>query len=113
MKVLFHENDGDHVGSRDTGSRSNDSPRHGNGKTAPLVCKLPERRPDRTWGGMGAGASCAICGAPTTSDELEFELEFDRDGGPDFDRYYVHVRCFQAWEGERSGDSGRSATSDA
>ena len=26
--------------------------------------KLPNRRPDRTWGGPGVGADCAICGRP-------------------------------------------------
>jgi hypothetical protein len=38
--------------------------------------KLPNRRPDRTWGGPGVGASCTICGEPVTKDQLEFEIQF-------------------------------------
>jgi hypothetical protein len=64
--------------------------------------KLPNRRPDRTWGGPGVGADCAICRAPVTRDEFEFEIEFAR-GGLDsgLDKYHVHIRCFGAWEFER------------
>lgn len=42
--------------------------------------KLPTRSPDRTWGGPGVGAECAICGLPVTKDEMEFEIQFARDG---------------------------------
>lgn len=65
--------------------------------------KLPRRAPDRTWGGPGVGVACAVCGQPTRKDELEFEVEFARDGSnPGWDKYHVHVRCFAAWEFERS-----------
>ena len=30
--------------------------------------KLPNRRPDRTWGGPGIGAPCRVCGEPVTKD---------------------------------------------
>ena len=64
--------------------------------------KLPDRRPDRTWGGPGVGASCAVCGLPETKDQLEFEIQFARDGdNPGLDKYHVHVKCFAAWEFER------------
>ena len=64
--------------------------------------KLPARRPDRTWGGPGVGAPCAVCGVPVGKDQLEFEIQFARDGGnPGLDKYHVHVRCFAAWEFER------------
>jgi hypothetical protein len=64
--------------------------------------KLPERRPDRTWGGPGVGASCAVCDLPVTKDELEFEIEFAHDGtDPGLDKFHVHLRCFAAWEFER------------
>ena len=36
--------------------------------------KLPSGRPDRTWGGPGVGAPCAVCGLPVKRDELEFEI---------------------------------------
>ena len=64
--------------------------------------KLPARRPDRTWGGPGVGAPCAVCGVPVGKDQLEFEIQFARDGdSPGLDKYHVHVRCFAAWEFER------------
>ena len=65
--------------------------------------KLPARRPDRTWGGPGVGAPCTICELPVTKDELEFEIEFARNGdNPGLDKYHIHVRCFAAWEFERA-----------
>ncbi len=65
--------------------------------------KLPARRPDRTWGGPGVGAPCSVCDKPVTKDELEFEIQFARDGGnPGLDKFHVPIRCFAAWEFERS-----------
>ena len=67
--------------------------------------KLPNRRPDRTWGGPGVGARCSVCDLPVTPDQLEFEIEFARDGdNPGPDKYHVHTRCFAAWEFERRRD---------
>jgi hypothetical protein len=66
--------------------------------------KLPQRRPDRTWGGPGVGDACAICSLPVRRDELEFEIQFARNGQgveAGLDKYHVHVRCFAAWEFER------------
>lgn len=64
---------------------------------------LPNRRPDRTWGGSGIGADCTVCGTPVKHDELEFEIEFARNGdNPHLDTYHLHVRCFQAWQVERN-----------
>jgi hypothetical protein len=59
--------------------------------------KLPSRAPDRTWGGPGVGAICTICGLPVKRDEMEFEIEFARDGdNPGLDKFHVHIRCFAA-----------------
>ena len=59
--------------------------------------KLPACRPDRTWGGPGVGAACAVCELPVTKDQLEFEIQFARDGdNPGLDKFHVHVRCFAA-----------------
>jgi hypothetical protein len=64
--------------------------------------KLPARGPDRTWGGPGVGALCAVCELPVNKDDLEFEVQFARDGGsPGLDKFHAHVRCFAAWELER------------
>jgi hypothetical protein len=65
--------------------------------------KLPARAPDRTWGGPGVGAPCSVCERPVTKQELEFEIQFERDGDmPGLDKYHVPIRCFAAWEFERS-----------
>ena len=70
--------------------------------------KLPSRRPDRTWGGPGVGASSAVCGVPVERDEMEFEIEFARDGdNPGLDKFHVHIRCFAAWEFEREANGRR------
>jgi hypothetical protein len=45
----------------------------------------------------------AQCERSLTKDELEFEIQFARDGGnPGLDKYHVHIRCFAAWKFERS-----------
>jgi hypothetical protein len=71
--------------------------------------KLPARRPDRTWGGPGVGAPCSVCALPVTKDELEFEIQFARDGdNPGLDNFHVHIRCFAFWELERTQSDGSS-----
>jgi hypothetical protein len=66
--------------------------------------KLPRRAPDRTWGGPGVSAPCAICDRPVTDREMEFEIQFARDGdNPGLDKFHVHLNCFAAWEFERHG----------
>jgi len=67
------------------------------------VGKLPSRRPDRTSGGPGVGAPCSVCDLPVKSTDLEFEIQFARDGdNPGLDKFHVHVRCYIAWEFERT-----------
>jgi hypothetical protein len=66
---------------------------------------LPGRPPDRTWGGLGVGATCAVCELLVTKDqmEIEVEVEFPHDGSaPRLDKYHLHVLCFAAWEFERA-----------
>ena len=65
--------------------------------------KLPNRAPDRTWGGPGVGVECPVCGKPVTKGELAFEIQFAHDETiPGLDKFDVHVRCFAAWEFERN-----------
>ena len=64
--------------------------------------KLPNRPPDRIWGGPGVGAACTVCDLPVRIDEKELEIQFARDGdNPGLDKFHLHVRCFAAWEFER------------
>ena len=64
--------------------------------------KIPNRSPDRLYGGRGTGADCVICGAPVVPDQIEFEIEFDRNvPGSGVDKYLVHLACLSAWESER------------
>ena len=45
-----------------------------------------------------------------TKDQLEFEVQFARDGdNPGLDKFHVHIRCFAAWEFELDRDD-RSTT---
>ena len=45
-----------------------------------------------------------MCDLPVTKAELEFEIQFARDGdNPGLDKFHVHIRCFAAWEFERRG----------
>jgi hypothetical protein len=63
--------------------------------------------PDRTFGGPGVGATCSLCGETIPRAETEFEIEFRRHGAtPGLDRYYLHYRCFAAWEFERAKVEG-------
>jgi len=65
--------------------------------------RLPSRKQDGSWGGPGTGMECVVCGKPVTKDEPEFELEFAHDGtSPGVDVFHLHVRCFAAWEFERT-----------
>jgi hypothetical protein len=64
--------------------------------------RLPRRAPDRTFGGRGSGVPCTVCGRIIAQDECEYELEFAGDGAPAGRRFYLHLRCFAAWELERT-----------
>jgi hypothetical protein len=64
--------------------------------------KLPVRRPERMWGGKGAGAACAVCDLPVRRDEIGFDLEFPGEAGSaNAFSCALHMRCLAAWEFER------------
>jgi hypothetical protein len=63
--------------------------------------KLPARAPDRTWGGPGVDAECAVRRTRVSKSEKEFQIECKQEGGGALDKYHVHIRCLAAWEFER------------
>ena len=66
--------------------------------------RLPTAKPGRTFGGPSSGAVCAICGEPVPRGETEFKVQFAvPEAG-----HYLHVRCFAAWELERTNITGAS-----
>jgi hypothetical protein len=65
---------------------------------------LPKHRPEHIWGGLGSGASCALCSKGIGPEDMEFELQFPSTTHPDSGNYHVHVNCFAAWERERRNE---------
>jgi hypothetical protein len=86
---------------------------HQKAREAIQAGKVPNRPPQRMWGGPGDDACCVICGNSVTKDELGMDLEFVRDDGdPTVIEYHFHVSCYTAWDSERgkfngSGDNAR------
>jgi hypothetical protein len=71
---------------------------------------LPSRRQDRTMGGPGSGAFCALCHTAVMHHMTEIELHFDRiaEDIPRTDSFKFHHRCFAAWATERGKSEGLS-----
>ena len=64
--------------------------------------RLPARAANRTFGGPGNGAICAVCGEPVTRSQMELEIEFNRHGtAPGLDRYHLHTKVLRRLGGER------------
>jgi hypothetical protein len=64
--------------------------------------KLPATDPRRTWGRLGSGKSCSVCGKPVKPAEMELEIEYRPDDGraASLDHHHFHVPCLAAWECE-------------
>jgi hypothetical protein len=61
--------------------------------------KLPMRKAHRALGGLGTGRTCALCGGLLTPTQMEIEIELNPLGSAHgLPRYYLHPRCFAAWE---------------
>jgi hypothetical protein len=72
---------------------------HEKAAAAVLSGRLPARRPERTWGGLGTGAACAVCDLPVVKSEPEHEFEMQITGGVEHAglTLHVHIRCFAVW----------------
>jgi len=75
--------------------------------------KLPTQIPNRIMGGPGCGEACALCGETLRRNQMEFEPECMSDGEiPELRKYYLHPRCFMAWECECRKDGDRTRATD-
>jgi hypothetical protein len=75
--------------------------------------RIPDRAPERCWGGPGTGACCAICCTTVQPEETEFEIQFaPTDHDPEPRSYHAHVRCFAAWDCGRRGAVLPTSSSD-
>jgi hypothetical protein len=92
---------------------SPDAPLREKARRAIEIGDIPNRNPDRTWGGRGGGAPCIVCGMPVTPEDTEIEMEFLHDEGSGADNFHTHVRCFSAWELERIDSGGTTISVDA
>ena len=63
--------------------------------------KIPNRLPDRIWGGRGVGSPCTVCDAPVKRDEAELEVEWIE--GASKINHNLHARCFAVLELEIRG----------
>jgi hypothetical protein len=68
-------------------------------RIAILEGRLPRRRAQRIWAGLGERAACTLCGDPVDRGEPGYEFP----GGEDVDpaTCALHFRCFAAWNAAR------------
>lgn len=73
---------------------------------------MPNRQPDRSWGGLGDGAACHICRSAIDKDQLELEIEFVDESA--VRTFRVHVQCYTAWNLQRvQAERSKQRTADA
>src|SRR4029077_16206754 len=83
------------------GNMNDDGVLHKKAREAIQSGRLPAMKPSRTWGGPGNGTPCSVCGEPVTRGQMELEIGYRRaNGKPGLDSYFLHVKCFAAWECE-------------
>jgi hypothetical protein len=58
---------------------------------------LPNRLPDKVWGGPATAVACTVCGEPL-GDGVEYELVFTDDDHRAEHSCCVHPPCLQAFE---------------
>jgi hypothetical protein len=64
--------------------------------------RLPDRHPDRMWGGHGNGSDpCTLCGKVLGPDDVSLDLEYGDPVEQPVLAYSVHLQCFSAWDDER------------
>jgi hypothetical protein len=58
--------------------------------------KLPRAKAARTWGGLGSGLSCDLCGTAILATQHEFEVQTDLAASAEVVRF--HRRCHTIWD---------------
>lgn len=58
--------------------------------------RLPDRAPERVWGGPGSGVKCALCAEVIPSNEMEYEA--DATVGTAVRSLHFHFVCHAAWQ---------------
>lgn len=85
------------IGNIPMDNESRDAP-HQKARDVVQAVKLPNREPERIWGGPSLGGDCVLCGLPIRRGQLELEIEFDGNtGNPETERYRVHFCCLAVW----------------
>src|SRR5690349_19528270 len=51
---------------------------------------LPNRPPDRMWGGAGAGDRCVVCSGSVTANQTCLEIEYTRHDGASTSNHHLH-----------------------
>lgn len=57
--------------------------------------RLPPGGSGRTWAGAATGRICTVCGARIEDKDVEYEVEWLKDGVPHC--AYFHIECYRAW----------------
>jgi hypothetical protein len=70
-------------------------------RIAILAGKLPGRRIQRIWAGMGEGSRCTLCGHTVDRGEPGYEFDHLGEHGERDGTCALHFRCFAAWNSAR------------
>jgi len=57
--------------------------------------RLPVLLPDRICAGYGSGSKCPACEQPITSSQIEYDVEYPRNGTP---LLSLHLGCYVLWQ---------------
>jgi len=64
--------------------------------------RLPSRSPERMGSRSGTQLACAVCSGPVQPSEEEIKLGYDHGAVQEAEVFHLHIRCFAAWEFERT-----------
>ena len=62
--------------------------------------KVPNRRPQRMWGGAGLGELCVLCEGTVKQNEVALEVEFLQADGAGPISHHFHLSCYSVMDFE-------------